>query len=51
MTAIRMATFANTAPSAGSITLLSSPIPAAASTVPASLPTPPVTTTMNESTM
>ena len=44
-------TLPNTAPSPGSMILLSPPMPAAATMVPASLPTPPVTTTMNESTM
>jgi hypothetical protein len=51
MTATRIATLAKTAPSAGSMPLFNPPMPAAARIVPASFPTPPVTTTMNESTM
>ena len=51
MTPTRMATLPNTAPSAGSIPLVSPPSPAAANIVPASYPTPAVTHTMNESTM
>ncbi len=42
---------ASTAPATPSSTLFISPSPSAASTVPASWPTPPSTTTMNESTM
>ena len=51
MTPTRIATLPNTAPSAGSIPFVRPPRPADARIVPASLPTPPVTTTMNESTM
>ena len=40
-----------TAPRLGSISLFSPPIPSEAMIVPASLPTPPVTTTMKESTI
>src|SRR5204863_7697616 len=43
--------FASTAPAIGSRTLLARPSPAEATMVPASCPTPPSTTTMNESTM
>src|SRR5207248_174667 len=45
------AIFASTAPAYGSRSLFTCPRPAAAITVPASWPTPPRTTTMNESTM
>ncbi|MCY1362502.1 hypothetical protein D9M69_492220 [compost metagenome] len=45
------AILASTAPAQPSMNLLSRPRPNAAYTVPASWPTPPSTTTMNESTM
>src|SRR3954469_6599821 len=47
----RTAILASTAPAYGSSSLFTCPRPAAAITVPASCPTPPRTTTMNESTM
>src|SRR4029453_10608032 len=47
----RTAIFASTAPDHASTSLLTIPRPSAAYTVPASCPTPPSTTTMNESTM
>ena len=51
MTPTRMKTFPYTAPVNGSMSLFIPPIPNEAQMVPASLPTPPVTTTMKESTM
>jgi hypothetical protein len=45
------AILASTAPAQPSMNLFSMPRPSAAYTVPASWPTPPSTTTMNESTM
>ena len=45
------AIFASTAPAYPSMNLFSTPSPSPAYTVPASCPTPPSTTTMNESTM
>ena len=42
---------ASTAPATPSSSLFNTPRPSAAMTVPASCPTPPNTTTMNESTM
>src|SRR5258708_4201944 len=45
------AILASTAPDQASINLLTMPSPIAAYTVPASWPTPPSTTTINESTM
>ena len=47
----RIAIFASTAPDQASRNLFAIPRPSAAYTVPASWPTPPSTTTMNESTM
>src|SRR5690606_14151047 len=47
----RMVIFAMTAPVQGSMNLLTTPRPSAAVTAPASCPTPPRTTTINESTM
>ena len=51
ITSTRISTFPNTAPIPGSMILFRPPIPMAARMLPRSLPTPPVTTTMNESTM
>src|SRR5258708_186590 len=48
---IRTAILASTAPCQASSSLFAKPRPSAAYTVPATWPTPPSTTTMNESTM
>ena len=51
ITSTRMNTLPYTAPKTGSISLFNPPMPSEAMMVPASFPTPPVTTTIKESTM